>query len=95
MYNSLTDAYIKEIPMSCAVSLIALGLGYLVYLHASKEKEGVKLLGQVIGIFVMIASVLCLMGSAAKCARKDGCPFSGKAPMCPMSAKMEHHEDKE
>ena len=76
--------------MSCAVALVALSLGYLVYLHASKEKEGVKLLGQVIGIFVMIASVLCLMGSASKCMRKNGCPFSGKAPMCPLSAKMEH-----
>ena len=76
--------------MHCAVALLALSVGYLVYLHASKEKEGVKLLGQVIGIFVMIAAVLCLFCSASKCMRKNGCPMSGKAPMCPMSAKMEH-----
>ena len=79
--------------MSCAVGLIALGVGYLVFLHASKEKEGVKLLGQVIGIFVMFAAVLCLVGSTAKCMKRDGCPFSGKkAPMCPMSSKMLDHE---
>ena len=78
--------------MHCAVALIALSVGYLVYLHASKEKEGVKLLGQVIGIFVMIAAVLCLACSTAKCMKKNGCPSSGKAPMCPMSAKMERNE---
>ena len=84
--------------MSCAVALIALGVGYLVYLHACKEKEGVKLLGQVIGIFVMIAAVMSFMCSAAKCVRKgghgwdkDNCPMmSSKAPMCPLGGKMEH-----
>ena len=81
--------------MSCAFSLIALGVGYLVYLHASKEKEGVKLLGQAIGIVVMIGAVLSLFCGAARCMKRDGCPFSGKAPMCPMSDKMEHHEDQE
>ena len=78
--------------MHCAVALIALGVGYLVFLHASKEKEGVKLLGQAIGILVMIASVLCLLCSASKCMKRDGCPFSGKAPMCPMSSKMADKE---
>ena len=73
--------------MSCAVSLIALGVGYLVYLHASKEKEGVKLLGQAIGIVVMIGAVLSMF-CAARSMKMGGCPFSGKAPMCPYSAKQ-------
>ena len=38
--------------MSIALSLIALVLGYKVFLDASKEKEGLKLLGQSIGIFL-------------------------------------------
>ena len=75
--------------MSCAVTLIALGVGYLVFMQASKEKEGVKLLGQTLGIFVMIASVLCLMCGAVKCALKGyGCPLtSSKAPICLFGAK--------
>ena len=76
--------------MHGAMALIALGVGYLVFLHASKEKEGVKLLGQVIGIFVMIAAVLSLFCSAAKYMNRGGCPLSGKAPMCPFGSKMEH-----
>ena len=79
--------------MHGAIALIALGVGYLVYLHASKEKEGVKLLGQAIGIFVMIAAVLCLVCSTSKCMKKYGGSFSGKAPMCPMSSKMEHQPE--
>ena len=73
--------------MSCAVSLVALSLGYLVYLHASKEKEGVKLLGQVIGLVVMIGAVMSMF-CAAKYMKRDGCPFSGKAPMCPFTKQV-------
>lgn len=66
--------------MSGAVSLVALGVGYLVYITACKEKEGVKILGQVIGIFVMIAAILCLICSSMKCMDKGagyGCHKSG------------------
>ena len=66
--------------MSCAMGLIALGVGYLVLLSANKEKEGVKLLGQVIGILIMIAAVLSSLCMASKCGRKGY-----GAPMCPIS----------
>ncbi len=81
--------------MSCAMGLIALGVGYLVFLSASREKEGLKLLGQVIGITVMIAAVLSIVCASAKCMKKGdysmgkgSCPMVSKAaPMCPLSAK--------
>ena len=81
--------------MSCAVGLIALGVGYLVYLQAVKEKEGLKLLGQVIGIFVMIAAVLSMFCMAKQMKdRCDGggknCPMmASKAPMCPLGESKE------
>ena len=83
--------------MSCAVALIALSVGYLVYLHACKEKEGIKLLGQVIGIFVMIMAVAAFTCATAKCMKRYGClkgkndcpTMSSKAPMCPVGGKME------
>ena len=74
--------------MSCALALVALGVGYMVLLHANKEKEGLKILGQVIAILIMIgaaASSLC----AAKC-KMDG-DYRGKgskAPMCPITGKV-------
>ena len=68
--------------MHCAMGLIALGVGYLVLLQANKEKEGLKLLGQVIAVLIMIGALV-----SGICAAK--CKFLGeKAPMCPMSAKM-------
>ena len=44
--------------MAVVLCLIALALGYKVFIDASKEKNGVKLLGQVIGIAVMIFAIL-------------------------------------
>ena len=74
--------------MMLAPSLVALGVGYLVYITASKEKEGVKLLGQVIGIFVMIASVLAVACSAMHCRHKEHQCSMGDKKECPMmSAK--------
>ena len=73
--------------MHCAIALVALGVGYLVYLQASKEKEGLKLLGQVIGIVIMIGALLSSV-CAAKCKMMDGDGHrEHKAPMCPMSMK--------
>ena len=70
--------------MHIAVSLVALGLGYLVYVGACKEKEGLKLLGQAIGIFVMIAALVTVACGAAKCAYMKGKAYGGG---CPMAAK--------
>ena len=81
--------------MSCAVGLVALGVGYMVFLQASKEKEGLKLLGQIIGIVVMIGA----LGSgyyAAKCKMAgSGCPIASKGAMCSFSPKMAEHEMRE
>ena len=73
--------------MSCAMSLIALGAGYLVLLNANKEKEGLKLLGQALGILIMIAAVMSSLCMASRCMKGHGCPMSSKAPMCAFSAK--------
>ena len=64
--------------MSIATGLIALGIGYLVYIAASKEKEGLKILGQVIGIFVMALSVLAILCAGMHCLSKGSCPLMGK-----------------
>ena len=80
--------------MRSAVALIALVLGYKSYVDACREKEGIKLLGQVIGIFVMIAAVLSLVCGAVKCfSRGADCPFSKKngsmmsKANCPMASQ--------
>ncbi len=53
--------------MFASLSLIALVLGYKVFVDASKEKEGLKILGQGIGVLVMVGSVaLLLLGSCPK-----------------------------
>lgn len=82
--------------MSVALCLIALALGYKVFVDASKEKEGVKLLGQAIGIFVMVAALLLALCGAMKCAYKSGysmmskysCPMMAKSN-CPMSSQSD------
>ena len=78
----------KEVGMFGALGLIALVLGYKVFVDASKEKEGVKLLGQAIGIFVMIAAVLTIVCGTMKCLAKygGGCPIAAKS-YCPVAAK--------
>ena len=75
--------------MSIAVSLIALVLGYKIYVDASKEKEGLKFLGQSIGIFVMIlafAGTLCGI-SHKVCDMKSGYSSPMMQKSCPMMAK--------
>ena len=80
--------------MYAVLGLIALALGYKVFVDAGKEKEGVKLLGQVIGIFVMIAAVLSILCGTMKCMTKYGkydCPtksFVKYAPQSPMDCPM-------
>ncbi len=75
--------------MGCAMGLVALGVGYLVLLSANREKEGVKLLGQAIGIFIMVAAFLSSVCMAMKCGKGEcGMSGHGKAPMCPVSGRM-------
>ena len=71
-----------------APGLVALGVGYLVYVTASKEKEGAKLLGQVIGIFVMIAAVLSVVCASMHGMHKDRCSMMEKGS-CPFAAHAE------
>ena len=81
--------------MSVAVCLIALALGYRVFVLACSEKDGVKLLGQAIGIFVMIVAVIAMLMSAcpkySKCGKYGSCgsPCSKTAvskPICPLKS---------
>ena len=67
------------------MSLAALCLGYLVFIQGSREKEGVRFLGRVIGTVVMIAAVFSFACSIMKCASREGCPIAKKW-MCPMKA---------
>lgn len=61
--------------MMATTALIALCLGYLTYVTASKEKEGVKLIGQAIGIAVMILAVLAMACGACRAYKsKAYCP---------------------
>ncbi len=69
--------------MYAAVALIALALGYKVFADAHKEKEGLKLLGQIIGVVVMLAAVLCMLCGAVKCMYKSQCSIMSKSS-CPL-----------
>jgi hypothetical protein len=73
--------------MGMGVGLVALALGYLVYVSAMKEKGGIKVLGQAIGLVVMIAATFCFACSMMKCASKAGCPIFPKCDKS-MSGKM-------
>ena len=72
--------------MKCLFSLFLLSVGYMVFSGASKEKDGLRILGQVIGIVVMLAALAGAAFGVMKCA-KGMCPMTGKAmmPNCPMS----------
>jgi hypothetical protein len=73
--------------MSSGLNLVALGVGYIVYTTAAKEKEGVKFLGQGIGILIMIASVLCILcSSMAYCLKSKAC---GPGAGCPLMEKKQ------
>ena len=72
--------------MQASVALVALALGYKVFADAHKEKEGLKLLGQVIGLVVMLGAVLFLLCGAAKCMYNSQCPMMSKSA-CPFTAK--------
>ena len=74
--------------MKIAIALIALTLGYKVFTEASKEKDGLKLLGQTIGVFVMVLSLLltlCGISMMMNCYHND---FSGLKGKCPLTGQM-------
>ena len=71
--------------MSHATGLIALGMGYLVFLNASKEQGSLRLVGRVIGTVIIIVSILS--GVCKAYCKSGGCPFSGKASMCHIQKK--------
>ncbi len=82
--------------MGCAIALVALGVGYLVLLQANKEKEGLKILGQAIGIIILIGAVMSSLCSVAKCmkgghgcADKKACSMMAKGAMCPVGKVAE------
>ena len=72
--------------MHSAVALVALALGYKVFADAHKEKEGLKLLGQIVGIVVMLGAVLCILCGAAKCLTNSQCSMMSNNG-CPLAAK--------
>ncbi len=76
--------------LSCILSLLTLGIGYLVFLHGTKEKSVVKLLGLGIGIFLMIAAILAMM-CPNMCPTKKMCGVS-KGGMCPVKLKAPAQE---
>lgn len=73
--------------MGCATGLIALGIGYMVFLNASKEKGSLRQAGRIIGAVIIVVSILTGI-CAMKCKSSGGsCPLMGKKMMCPVSDK--------
>ena len=76
--------------MSMASPLVAICLGYMVYLMASKEKEDIRMLGRVIGIFVMMFALVAFTvdlskGTEMRCGPKMG---KGACPMMGMQGQL-------
>ena len=69
--------------MHAGSALIALALGYVVFAHAYKEKEGLKLLGQIVGVAVMVLSLLLIICGAMQCKSMNG----GNSDKCAMGHK--------
>ncbi len=71
--------------MRGALGLIAMGVGYLVFLKATKEQGSLRLTGRILGSVIIIVSILSVL-CAATC-KMGSCPMSGKAAMCPFTVK--------
>ena len=72
--------------MHIAEGLIELGVGYLVFLNASKEAGSLRQAGRIIG--AVIISIAILTGIyEVRCKLGGGCSLSGKAPMCHFQKK--------
>jgi hypothetical protein len=73
--------------MHISLSLIALAVGYKVFADAHKEKEGLKLLGQIIGVVVMVAALGAFVCGTMKCIKgKYYCPTTISS-VCPLGQK--------
>ena len=70
--------------MHIGITLVSLSLGYLTYVQATKEKEGLRILGQVVGIFVILASIAGFICGVTKCVKKGMCSMPMKMN-CPIS----------
>lgn len=74
--------------MSNAILLLALGVGYIVFYLANKEGKTMKLLGNVIGAFIIVvAGTLVLTNILVGMTSLGACPPYAKA--CMMS---KHHK---
>ena len=76
--------------MYLAMNLIALAVGYLVFLEATKQKNSTKTFGRIVGVFVITASLGTILlaltqWSAANCMKKTGCPIGIK--FCPLNKR--------
>jgi membrane-associated PAP2 superfamily phosphatase len=75
--------------MSVAVMLVALCLGYLVFVDASGRKKEQRAVGRAIGIFVMTLSLAAVIMGIVKyamwCKASGSCPLSAK--MCPIKGR--------
>ena len=71
---------------SCAMELIAMGVGYLVFLKASKEAGSLRQVGRVIGAVIVAVAILTGV-CGMRCKMGGKCYFSAKAPMCPVTVK--------
>ena len=72
--------------MFIALNLIALALGYFVFLEATKQKNSAKTFGRMVGVFIITAALGIVFltfaqWSAANCLKKGGCPMGMK--VCP------------
>ena len=64
--------------MGAGLMLIALALGYKAYVDATKEKDGLRILGQVIGIVIMLTAVCGFICSSVMCMKRGGCPLESE-----------------
>lgn len=76
--------------MFIALNLIALAVGYFVFLEATKQSGSVKTFGRMVGVLIVTTALgTTLLGfiqwSSANCMKKGGCPIGLKA--CPLNKR--------
>lgn len=73
--------------MAIALYLIAVALGYKMLIDALKEKSIVRLVGIVLGIFVLVMATAASLCALTK-SMSMGCPLTGMAKgFCPVVDK--------
>ena len=68
-------------------SLIALGVGYVVFINASKEKKNLKFIGQGIGVLLIAGALITMLSYSMDCVSRYGCPFAAMKSQCSMMGK--------